>query len=400
MGLLEQDKKKALAIVRIFETGKAMGDYGAVAVLDDGAGVSYGINQFTHRSGALALVVKKYLESSLPVGRTALSESLPLLAKKTAPAIKRLASDDAFKKALKAAAITREMRVVQDEVAEKLYLKPALDACGEMGFVMPLSLVVVYDSINHGGWERIRDLTGGKAAGIFGADAPERQSLSAHHGGKPQKTAEAIEKAWIAEYVRERDAWLGSVKRLAATRYRTRFFLNQIAISNWELRLPVTVHGVRLTDDLVSNSAVEPAVSNKKDPSPGAAGQSSENPWYSSLNNACPQEQAGSNGPQTQAQPPDHCLDAIEETVNEAAVKYDRVESAVEKVITRTDSAKSLWTTVVGTVTQAAWAVGGLLAGVPREVWLVVAVIAAALMLGYLYRQIALGKIRERGNER
>jgi len=398
MGLLEQDKKKALAIVRVFETGKPTGDYGAVAVLDDGAGVSYGVNQFTHRSGALALVVKKYLESSLPVGRTALSESLPLLAKKTAPTIKRLASDDAFKKALKAAAITREMRVVQDEVAEQLYLKPALDACGEMGFVMPLSLAVVYDSMNHGGWERIRArVRVGRLE--TGMDAIRVRGVRASHLCG-QECPRSGEKAWIAEYVRERDAWLGSVKRLAATRYRTRFFLNQIAISNWELRLPVTVHGVRLTDDLVSNSAVEPAVSNKKDPSPGAAGQSSENPWYSSLNNACPQEQAGSNGPQTQAQPPDHCLDAIEETVNEAAVKYDRVESAVEKVITRTDSAKSLWTTVVGTVTQAAWAVGGLLAGVPREVWLVVAVIAAALMLGYLYRQIALGKIRELRNER
>jgi hypothetical protein len=38
----------------------------------------------------------------------------------------------------------------------------------------------------------------------------------------------------------------------------------------------------------------------------------------------------------------------------------------------------------------------GLIVGVPREVWLVVAVIAALLMLMYLYRQIALGKIRER----
>src|SRR6185369_14541569 len=88
----------------------------------------------------------------------------------------------------RAAAITREMRVAQDEAAEELYLKPALDACGEMGFVMPLSLAVVYDSMNHGGWERIRDLTGGKAAGTLVADGPEKQSFSAQRGGKPQKT--------------------------------------------------------------------------------------------------------------------------------------------------------------------------------------------------------------------
>jgi hypothetical protein len=67
----------------------------------------------------------------------------------------------------------------------------------------------------------------------------------------------------------------------------------------------------------------------------------------------------------------------------------------IESVAFRADSAKSLWTTVWGIVTQTAWALFGLIAGVPREVWLVVAIIAAALMLGYLYRQTALGKIRE-----
>ena len=33
--------------------------------------------------------------------------------------------------------------------------------------------------------------------------------------------------------------------------------------------------------------------------------------------------------------------------------------------------------------------------GVPREVWLVVAVIAGALMLLFLYRQVVLGRVRE-----
>jgi hypothetical protein len=38
---------KALAIVNIFETGKPFGEFAAVAVLNDGAGISYGISQFT-----------------------------------------------------------------------------------------------------------------------------------------------------------------------------------------------------------------------------------------------------------------------------------------------------------------------------------------------------------------
>ena len=89
-------------------------------------------------------------------------------------------------------------------------------------------------------------------------------------------------------------------------------------------------------------------------------------------------------------------IDNIESHVNAAAAKYDQVERIATTVTSRNDAAKSLWTTVFGSVTQTFWAVFGLIAGVPREVWLVVALIAAALMLMYLYRQIELGKIRER----
>ena len=54
------DLLKALAIVNVFETGKPFGEFTAVAVLNDGAGISYGISQFTHRSGSLAAVIERY----------------------------------------------------------------------------------------------------------------------------------------------------------------------------------------------------------------------------------------------------------------------------------------------------------------------------------------------------
>ncbi len=44
MTFTEIDKLKAVAIVNIFETSRPFGDYAAYAVLNDGAGVSYGIN--------------------------------------------------------------------------------------------------------------------------------------------------------------------------------------------------------------------------------------------------------------------------------------------------------------------------------------------------------------------
>src|SRR5207244_10913396 len=150
MTFTENDKLKALAIVHVFETSKPFGDYAACVVINDGVGVSYGINQFTHRSGSLLAVVEAYLARVGKIGAAAIGQNLPLLRQRTATAIARLAATDIFKKALKAAAVTREMKEAQNEVAFARYLKPAIDICATHEFVLPLSLSVVYDSITHG----------------------------------------------------------------------------------------------------------------------------------------------------------------------------------------------------------------------------------------------------------
>ena len=79
MTFTEQDKLKALAIVSIFETSKPFGSYAACVVLNDGAGVSYGIAQFTHRSGSLWEVVDRYLNAGGQIGREVLAAAIPLL---------------------------------------------------------------------------------------------------------------------------------------------------------------------------------------------------------------------------------------------------------------------------------------------------------------------------------
>ena len=84
--------------------------------------------------------------------------------------------------------------------------------------------------------------------------------------------------------------------------------------------------------------------------------------------------------------------------INSVAETYDHIERIATTVITRTDRAKSLWATVTGTLFQTAWAVFSFAAGIPREVWFFAAGVAAALTLMYLYRQITLGRIRERQN--
>src|SRR5438876_9989277 len=95
------DKLKALAIVHIFETSRPFGDYAACVVLNDGAGVSYGINQFTHRSGSLGAVIERYLANGGTIGSETLAGRLPILRYRTTAAISRLASDVTFKKALR-----------------------------------------------------------------------------------------------------------------------------------------------------------------------------------------------------------------------------------------------------------------------------------------------------------
>ena len=346
MTYTEQDKLKALAIVNIFETSKPLGDYAAVAVLDDGAGVSYGMSQFTHRSGSLRAVVERYLANNGVVGRDILQEALPLLKSRSAASIRTLAADERFKRALGAAAATREMKDAQNFVATERYLRPALKICGEKGFCLPLSLAVVYDSVVHGGWERIAEGVKRVRTGVMGAS----------------KDAAQTEKAWVTEYVRRRHTWLTASARLKATNYRTRFFLSQIATGNWELKLPLNVHGVRLL-------SVPPAVA-------GGAVSSEASP------------------------PPAKTTDPGADLLSTAASQFDRVEGVVSAVVTRTDRARSLWATVAGSASQAAWAVFGFLVGLPREVWITVAVIAGALTLLYLYRQIVLGRIREMRSEK
>lgn len=387
MTFTDTDKLKALAIVNVFETSLPFGDYAACALLNDGAGISYGINQFTHRSGSLLEVAVRYLKNGGRIGRGVIEESLPLLKSNSRRSIRSLAVNQRFVMALKAAARTREMRFAQNEIASEKYLLPAIEACENSRFTLPLTLAVIYDSINHGSWDKIRDRV---------------------------KVADSNEKAWIRQYVGQRAAWLKSIPRLRATSYRTDFFLKQIAQGNWNLDLPLNVHGVMLKNYFFRNASVDIVAADRNSAveHPKNSAVSSEN-----LSNPSTIDRRYQPVVPTNAQPPiiqakearhdpnvaslettrrEDYLDAVQQTVNDAAAKYDQAEAIVQTVITRTDAAKSLWTAIVGTIWQSIWAVGSFVIGLPNEVWLVVALIVAALMLLYLNRQVALGKIRER----
>ena len=393
MTYTEKDKLKALAIVHVFETSRPFGDYAACVVLNDGAGVSYGINQFTHRSGSLLAVVEKYLGDGGQIGRDLLVSSLPILRRSSVAAITRLAADAQFKKALRSAAVTREMKRAQEAVAFEKYLRPALQICERRGFQLPLSLAVVYDSVTHGSWE----LIAGRVAGM----------------------STRSEKVWITEYVRQRHAWLTGVGRLRMTNYRTKFFLDQIAIGNGQLRLPISVHGVRFTDAMFTGREPEqlalpfdtpPPITPAIGQIPSAAfthagevatavvpqtgNEVGDDPSSSIDMSAATEAATVSAADESEA----NMLESASNAVSAAAGKFDRVDGVVSAVATRKDAAKSLWTTVIGTISQAAWAVFGFVIGLPRIVWIVVAIVSAVLAIIFLYRQIVLGRLREISN--
>ncbi len=80
----KRDKVIALSICHIFETSKPLGRADVVAILKDGAGISYGIPQGTHKSGNLADIIERYLSKRTVAGNkvlhsNALQKILPTL---------------------------------------------------------------------------------------------------------------------------------------------------------------------------------------------------------------------------------------------------------------------------------------------------------------------------------
>jgi hypothetical protein len=258
----ELSKFTALAIVRIFETGKPFGDYSAVAVLDDGAGISYGISQFTHKSGALEDVLSRFkrLGGVLPSAIAIVFESIEFPNRNS---IAGLSKNAAVKKELKELGKDPLMQQAQREISFEKYLRPAIEACEGSGFALPLSLAVIYDSMNHGSYGRIRDRV-----------TVDRSSFTSE---------EVFEKAWVADYCRERLDWLGaSHGDLKNTVYRPQTFLDLIRADNWTLDLPINVRlgagKVRLSSKIFESSAATPAEKPTNNSGDSAADPSESSP--------------------------------------------------------------------------------------------------------------------------
>ncbi len=216
--LTDTQKRTAKAIVSIFETSSVQGDYSKVTLLPGDSGqLTYGHSQTTLGSGNLFKLIDAYCRR--PGARLAarLEPYLDALEAKD-PALNE---DGHFHNLLRASADDPVMRDTQDEFFDTEYWASAERIAKRDKLCQPLSVAVVYDSIIHGSWTRMR-----------------RRVLDAI--GTPEA---AGEQAWIAKYVETRHEWLANHRNtlLRKTVYRMETFHGLIEHDAWTLELPLVV---------------------------------------------------------------------------------------------------------------------------------------------------------------
>lgn len=201
-------QRKISDIIEAFENGAPNRYGGLVHTQGDSGGLSGGELMASLTSGSLGKLCRLYATK----GGTRIPERLIQMAEKKDAALNTSAE---FRAAWKAAATDRIMQEAQDEFFYDAYQLPGERWCRAKGFVLPLSIAVVMDSMIHGSFPAIA--------------ARVRAPLE--------------EKVWIAEYLRQRRAWLAGHKNkvLNNTVYRMDTFLNLVKNGNWELQGPIEV---------------------------------------------------------------------------------------------------------------------------------------------------------------
>lgn len=226
-------KRTAQAIVNIFETGRLLGDYGAVTVLAGDSGhLTYGRSQTTLSSGNLHLLIDRHCAAAGAGFADALAAYLSRLEARDVA----LDRDGALHALLRAAGDDPVMRDAQDAFFDRVYWRPAEAHAGRIGAGSALGHAVIYDSVVHGSWPLIRDRVT-DAMGPIGPTVDER--------------------TWIGRYVSMRSDWLGghSNALLRRTAYRMAAFADLIGRDAWALPLPLWVRGVEISRDRLLTEA-------------------------------------------------------------------------------------------------------------------------------------------------
>ncbi len=223
--ITESQKRLIERVINVFETGTPEGKYDQVTILADGKNgsrqITYGRSQTTEQ-GNLAKLIEMYIRGN-GVYAEQFSKYIDKIGKQS------LVDNKTFKDLLRSAAKDDAiMRSTQDEFFDLAYYNPAYEFFTKNGFIMPLSMLIIYDSYIHSG----SVLTALRKR--FGEYPPAK-------GGD--------EKKWITSYVDVRHQWLKYHTNpiVQRTIYRTQCFKDQIAADNWLLaKLPIMANGVKV----------------------------------------------------------------------------------------------------------------------------------------------------------
>lgn len=262
------------AILRMYETNSITGHHDLLVVLDDGAGITFGVEQTTENSGGLHRLLTRYLGKKNALYKAGLEPFMDRLFDGKNSKLKfGLTNNAEFKQLLvKAARHDPLMRAAQERHFEKNFLHPALELAAQYSMTLPLSLAVIYDSCIHSGpgdWKAEVPKKWGAALLMWNYDAKhpdndkEQQDLPdtaedetmcgaggcvADMEGDPlpwsDQQWEDAEKEWIKGYVLDRLEWLAGHKRQAVrqTTYRMHAFLKLMEDDKWDLDLPFELH--------------------------------------------------------------------------------------------------------------------------------------------------------------
>lgn len=235
-------KKISQAIVNIFETGKPLGDYGRVSVIDGDSGhLTYGRSQTTLASGNLALLLHAYCDS-----RSQFSTSLKPYLAAFDRRDSRLDDNEKVKALLRQAGNDPVMKKIQDEFFDRIYWEPALKAASFLEINKPLGMTVIYDSKIHGSFDLIRD------------------RIVQRYG----RARDIGEEEWIKDYISTRRDWLANHSNvlLHRTVYRMDSFKEMIDIDKWDLPLPLTIRNVVINEEIFDINYKPPVMASATDP--------------------------------------------------------------------------------------------------------------------------------------
>ncbi len=210
----------ALALVRVFETGRVAGAYGVIEALTGDKGfLRYGEIRADLADGTLPRLIQAYGKRDDARHAKAFQVFANTLRDRN-PALR---TDRYFHNLLRAAADDPAMQALQDDHHRTTLWEPALAEADKRGLETALGRALVYESRVQGSWETLR-----------------RRTNKAH-----EPMTECGEASWVGAYVAERLDWLSNHRKpsLRAGAFRMEVFSELVRLGNWDLRLPLVVRG-------------------------------------------------------------------------------------------------------------------------------------------------------------